>query len=157
MNTTDQRSRDEWTGGGCRNTTRVLEAGGADLARTARLSLSNPTRRALLKRLCAAPNGVTYRSLIDSLPVGERWVRRLVADLRASGIVRTPGSPALIQFASRRVELAIREVLAFIASDWVDAISQCYQTALTTANSPSTSDIENYLKTMSGLLRGKRG
>lgn len=162
MNTRQQSST---RGGLGRNTggsiVRVLEHHTGKLRRAARLALHNPTRRTLLKVLATHDNGVTYRDLFEYLPVSERWVREIVADLRREGIVETPGNPALIQFTSREVMVAVKEVLAFIASDWIDAITgeKPPKTGLSPSSTAESSpqQTENYLKTMVKIIRGQGG
>lgn len=150
MNTPIHSSHGE---GPCRNTRpilSVLRTTADRVRRTARLALNNPTRRKLLKLIVSHPNGVTYRTLIDALDVSERWIRSIVADLRRDGIVETPGSPALIQFTSRDVALAVREVLSFIANEWADATAQPDHTA-----DPAPS--RQYLKTLTNIIRTPGG
>mgnify|MGYP006286144149 CR=1 FL=1 len=150
--------------GQCRNTggtiVRVLQGTASKLRRAARLAMDNPTRRSLLKMLVTHNNGVTYQQLFEALPVSERWVREIVADLRREGVVETPGNPALIQFTSHDVMVAVKEVLAFLASDWVDTITgeKDVQTALSSSSSSAPAfDTEKYLKTIAGILRGTGG
>lgn len=122
--------------------------------------MHNPTRRKVLRLLSTRRNGVRYQTLFDGLNVSERWIRSLIADLREDGIVETPGNPALIRFTSEKIELAIKEILAFLDSDWIEAITDKREamTALTTASSSqSLSQVEDYLKTMSSILRQPGG
>ena len=137
---------------------RVLQAKAGKLSRAARLAMNNPTRRSLLKVLTAREGGIYYHELIDYLPVSERWTRELVADLRRAGIVKTPGSPALIQFTSHEMMIAVEELLAFLAADWVENVVKDVQTALETLAPNATHHyLEDYLKTMSRILRGTGG
>lgn len=156
MNTPVHSSR---TGGPHRNTggsiVSVLEGTRSKLQRAARLALHNPTRRALLKVIATSSTGVTYRDLFDALPVSERWVREIVADLRREGIVETPGNPALIQFTSRDVMLAVKEVVVFLASEWIDAILPSNEN--NNNNSPTTRYSKTYLQTMATIIRGRGG
>ena len=154
MNTQVQKRS---TGARCRNIVHRLESERHKLDRAARLALHNPTRRKLLKLLCTRRNGLTYGDLMDALNVSERWVRELVRDLRDAGIVETPGSPALIQFTSERIEIVVREVLSFVSSGWIEAIrseSHSLETALSHLDDKHK---ERYLAVMSKLLRGPRG
>ena len=157
MNTPLHSSHEDGVG---RNTggriVRVLATTKGKLHRAARLAMDNPTRRSLLKVLATHDKGVTYRTLFKTLPVSERWVRELVADLRRDGIVEVEGNPALIQFTSEKVMLAVKEVLAFLASDWADAVTSpgSSRTALSTAAGAGA--VEDYLKEMHRLFRGRR-
>lgn len=128
----------------------ILDAHASRVERAARLALQNPTRRTLLK-LLADRGRVTYRDLFDALDVSERWVRELVADLRRAGIVETPGNPAIIRLASTDMELVIKEVVQFLASEWVDAVRG--RSTTPTATTPA----KDYLKSMTKLLRGDSG
>lgn len=159
MNTRVQGSH---SGGRWRNNrpgiVRVLETTRDRLAATARLTFQNPTRQALLKVLCTHDTGVPYRMLFDALPVSERHVRELVRDLRDAGIVETPGNPALIQFTTRDVMVAAKEVLAFIASDWVAAVTGDETHPRGEDHSPTGTephtDRTGYLQVMSSIIRG---
>jgi len=139
---------------------RVLDTARPRIERAARLAMANPTRRSLLKRL-VLEDGVTYRDLIKSLPVSERWVRELVADLRREGVVKTPGNPATIAFASEKIRVAVQEVLAFLASDWAEntATDSGTTTGLSSLSASTTgsssSELKKYLQSMGKLLRGK--
>lgn len=160
MNTPVQSSHE---GGRHRNTAgklvRILETRGRKLRRTARLALQNPVRRRLLKYLTLHDNGVTYRQLFEVLPVSERWVRELVADLRRDGLVETPGSPAQIQFTTDDLALAVKELLAFIASEWVDAFARDSEaaTALDLLTNDPDHESSKYIRSMVRILRGDGG
>jgi HTH domain len=140
---------------------RVLETTAPKLRRAAQLALHNSTRRSVLKLLVTHDNGVTYQTLFDALPVSERWVRQIVADLRSEGIVKTPGNPALIQFTTRRVSIAIKELVAFLSSEWVAVVTDEHEgkTALSAdiVCGSSSKHLDHYLKTMVKLIRGERG
>lgn len=146
----------------CRNATtiiRVLDQNASRLKRTAELAVRYPTRRKLLKLLVTRPSGVTYKYLFKGLSVCEREVRRLVSDLRSDGIVITPGNPALIQFDDESIELAIRELVSFICSDWVKSIARnsSPSTIISTVKSATAKQSEEYLTTIASILRGRPG
>lgn len=141
---------------------RVLDTVRGRIQRASRLAHQYETRRRLLKTLILNPGGLTYRELQNTLNVSDRWTRKLVADLRAEGVVETPGNPSIITFASEEIELAIRELLAFLASDWVTNVTTNPENgssllSKTTDAAPSGEDIEKYLQLMAGLLRGNTG
>lgn len=137
---------------------RVIQSTAGKLGKVAHLVQDNPTRRTLLKVLATHDGGIGYADLCSYLPVSERWVRELVADLRNAGIVETPGNPALIQFTSDDMMIAVKELLAFLSADWAELAAKGAKTALRTL-SPTTDDhhFKQYLQTMSKLLRGRRG
>lgn len=135
---------------------RVLRDHAGRLARTTRLALHNPTRRRLLKALALNPAGLTYRELFRYLPdMTERWVRELVADLRRDGIVETPGNPAIVVFASEDVSAAVREVLRFLESDWIEAAASTGERMIERQgeNSDVLGGLESYLETMTKMLK----
>lgn len=140
---------------------RVLRTTKDKIGRIARVTVDNPNRRAVLKLLCSNNNGVTYQTVFDSLPVSERWARQLIGDLRRAGIVRTPGNPALIQFTSREIEVAVRELLEFIAAGWVEKVKHIPESLPQSAPhriEPSVDDYyTDYLKTMADFIRRPPG
>jgi hypothetical protein len=139
---------------------RVLDTARPRIERAAQLAQRYPTRRKLLKRILIE-DGVTYQTLFETLDVSERRVRGLVADLRREGVVRTPGNPASIVFASDKIRLALQEVLAFLDSDWVEQVTNSTDDAATALRSLSSNEneenqtLERYLKLMGKLLRGR--
>lgn len=162
MNT---RVHDSRPSGPCRNgagkVVDILEAKAGNLRDAARLAMNNPTRRKVLKLLVTSRSGVKYRTLFQTLDVSERWVREIVADLRRAGIVRTKGSPAHIEFVDVEMAAAVKEILAFLCSDWIEAITgeKDASTALSInlSDRVSTAQTEQYMKTMVNLLRNGGG
>jgi hypothetical protein len=90
-------------------------------ARVSHWATCGPHRVKLLKFLTGRSD-VMYHQVEHALGIGRRYVKTLVGELRALGLVETPGNPATIVLSSKLFKPLVSGVLTAVDPKWVEAV-----------------------------------